>query len=128
MYNTIDATLAEIRRLSELIATTEPGAERAALEERRAALRRTARTLADTTKSVPHLEAELANVERRLAAMGEVEIKPAWVEGYKWINDPSAYRRRINESIQLNEAPQREQLELRRRELRAALRAATQSR
>ena len=126
MDNTIDANLAEIRRISERIANTEPGPDRAALESRRDALRRAARSLADTTKSVQQLEAELANVESRLAAMGEVEIKPAWVEGHKLINDPSAYRRRINESIQRNEAPEREQLEQRRQELREALRAATQ--
>lgn len=126
MDNPIDATFAEIRRLSDLIALAAPGPERVALEKRREELRREAHALADTTKSAQQLEAELANVESRLAAMGEVTIKPAWVEGHKWINDPSAYRRRINESIEDNDAPEREQLERRRGELRSALEAIAQ--
>lgn len=126
MDDTIDATFAEIRRLSAAIDTADPGPERATLEAERDLLRQRAHSLADATKSVPQLEAELANVESRLAAMAETTIKPAWVEGHKWINDPSAYRRRINESIERNEGPEREQLQARRAELRAALEAANQ--
>ncbi|MCP3975474.1 MAG: hypothetical protein GY720_13400 [bacterium] len=126
MEDAIDATFAEIRRLSDLIASAPSDAAREALEQKREALRKQAHALADATKSVPQLEAELANVVARLAAMDETQIKPAWVEGHKWINDPSAYRRRINESIEDNDAPQRDQLETRRNELRAALRTAVQ--
>ncbi len=125
MDNSIDSTFDEIRRLNEQIATAPPGSDITALEEQRDSLRRYAHTLSDATKSVAQLEAELANVEQRLAAMGTSQIKPAWVEGHKWINDPSAYRRRINESIEDNEAPERDQLETRRAELLAALRDAT---
>jgi hypothetical protein len=123
----IDALLAEIRALSDEIAQADDGPERDALEDQRDQLRADARLLADASRREDNLEAELAAVEQQLAAIEDVAIKPAWQERFKIINDPSAYRRRINESLDANEARRREELEQRRSELLAALRAKAQS-
>jgi len=117
----IDANLAEIVRLSQRIAAMPPGPQRADLERERDERRERARRLADTSRSVANLRAELANVEGQLAGLGETPIKPALNESYKLVTDPSAYRRRINRQIEENEAGRRTALEARRRELREAL-------
>ena len=117
----IDANLAEILRLSRQIEAMPPGPPRAELEAEREERRERARRLADASRSVANLEAELANVEKQLAGLGEAPIKPALNESYKLVTDPSAYRRRINQQIEDNEAERRAALELRRRELREAL-------
>jgi hypothetical protein len=123
----IDALLTEIRALSEQIARLEESPERAELEEQREQLRAEARLMADSSRLDLNLEAELAAVEQQLEALEGVTIKPAWQERFRFINDPSAYRRRINESLDANEAHHREELVRRRAELLAALRAKGQS-
>ena len=120
----IDATLAEIQRLREQIATMPPGPERDQLEAKREELRDRARAAADIAKPVAHLRAELNNVEEQLDAMDSELIKPAMHEHYKMITDPSAYRRRINERLETGEAERRDALEKRRDELAAALEQA----
>lgn len=127
MASAIDGLLTEIRALSEQISQLDEGLERLELEEQRERLRGEARLLADASRREDNLEAELAAVEQQLAAIEEVAIKPAWQERFRIINDPSAYRRRINESLDANEAGRREELEQRRSELLAALRAKAQS-
>jgi hypothetical protein len=123
----IDALLTEIRALSEQIARLEESPERAELEEQREQLRAEARLMADSSRLDLNLEAELAAVEQQLEALEGVTIKPAWQERFRFINDPSAYRRRSNESRDANEAHHREELVRRRAELLAALRAKGQS-
>ena len=117
----IDANLAEILRLSRRIDTMPPGPDRTALETEREERRKRARRLADATRSTANLKAELTSVEEQLAGLGEAPIKPALNESYKLVTDPSAYRRRINQQIEDNDAERRAALELRRRELREAL-------
>ena len=117
----IDRTLRELQGLREQIDATPPGPERDQLELRREELHARARVAGDATRPVAHLRAELANVEEQLAGLDTDLIKPALNESYKLVTDPSAYRRRINESIQENEAEHRSELEKRREELRAAL-------
>ncbi len=127
MASAIDALLSEIRALSNQISQLDDGPERLELEEQRDRLRTEARLLADASRREDNLEAELAAVEQQLAAIEDVAIKPAWQERFRIINDPSAYRRRINESLDANDAGRREELEQRRSELLAALQAKTQS-
>ncbi len=127
MASAIDELLAEIRALGARIAELDEGAERSGLEERREQLRADARLLTDSSRPKINLEAELAAVNQQLAEIETVAIKPAWTEQYRLINDPSAYRRRINESLDANEAARRQQLAERRAELLAALRAQSQS-
>lgn len=117
----IDANLAEILRLGRLIEATPPGPERAELEKEREQRRERARRLADVSRSVENLSAELANVEQQLSGLGEAPIKPALNESYKLVTDPSAYRQKINRRIEDNEADRRLALETRQRELREAL-------
>lgn len=119
----VDDNLASIQELSARIAAMSHGPERDVLAAERDKLRDGARLAADLTRPRPHLEAELANVRSQLDQMGEVAIKPALNESYKLITDPSAYRRRINKSIQDNEADRRAALEQRRAELVTALAA-----
>lgn len=126
MASDIDALFSEIRALSEQINQLGDGPERLLLEEERDRLRSEARLLADVSRREDNLEAELAAVEQQLATLGDVAIKPAWAEQFRIINDPSAYRRRINESLDENDAGRREELEQRRSELLAALRAQAQ--
>ena len=126
MASGIDDLLASIRSLSDRIAQLDDGSERADLEEQRQQLRSEALLLADSSRSELNLEAELAAVEQQLAAMDSREIKPAWQEQFRFINDPSAYRRRINESLEANEAAHRDDLMRRRSELLAALRTQAQ--
>lgn len=121
MTHDIDATLAEIQRLRERIATMPPGPERDHLEAKREKLRGRARQAADSAKPATHLRAELQNVQEQLDAMDSELIKPAMNEHYKLITDPSAYRRRINERLEAGEAERRAALEKRRDELLAAL-------
>jgi hypothetical protein len=123
----IDELLSEIRSLSDRIARLDDGPERLDLEAQREGLRAEARLLADASRRQDNLEAELAAVEQQLAELEDVAIKPAWQERFRIINDPSAYRRRINESLDANEAAHRDDLERRRSELLAALRAKAQS-
>ena len=127
MSSPIDTLLARIRVLSDQIAQLDEGMERSELEERRDQLRAEARLLADSSRLESNLEAELAAVEEQLATLESAAIKPAWQERFRIINDPSAYRRRINESLDANEAANREDLERRRSELLEALRAKAQS-
>ena len=127
MASPIDALLARIRALSDQIALLGEGMERSELEERRDQLRAEARLLADSSRLESNLEAELAAVEEQLATLEDAAIKPAWQERFRFINDPSAYRRRINESLDANEAANREDLERRHGELLEALREKTQS-
>lgn len=117
----IDANLAEIMRLSRRIETLPEGPERTELETQRDQRRVRARKLTDATRSAANLRAELANVEEQLTALGDVAIKPALNESYKLVTDPSAYRRKINQRIDDNEADKRAALETRREELREAL-------
>lgn len=117
----IEANLAEIMRLSRLIATLDEGPQRAALEAEREQRRERARRLADLTRSETNLRAELVSVERQLAEIDEAGIKPALHESYKLITDPSAYRRQINRQIAANTAETREALAQRRAELLEAL-------
>lgn len=127
MASAIDELLSEIRSLSDRIARLDDGPERLDLEAQREGLRAEARLLADASRRQDNLEAELAAVEQQLAELEDVAIKPAWQERFRIINDPSAYRRRINESLDANEAAHRDDLERRRSELLAALRAKAQS-
>lgn len=127
MASAIDALLSEIRTLSNEIAQLGDSPERLVLEEHRERLRAEARLLADASRRQDNLEAELAAVEKQIATLEEVEIKPAWQERFRIINDPSAYRRRINESLDENHAARRDELEQRRSELLAALQAKAQS-
>ncbi len=126
MASAIDELLAEIRALGNRIADLDEGPERSRLEERREQLRAEARLLTDSSRPKTNLEAELATVEQQLTEIEAVAIKPAWTEQYRLINDPSAYRRRINESLDANQAARRQQLAQRRTELLAALRAQSQ--
>jgi len=123
----IDELFSEIRALSDRIAQLDDGPERLDLEAQREGLRAEARLLADASRRQDNLEAELAAVEQQLAELEDVAIKPAWQERFRIINDPSAYRRRINESLDANQAAHRDDLERRRSELLAALRAKAQS-
>ena len=104
MASAIDALLGEIRALSDRIDQLEEGPQRLAFEDEREQLRAAARVMADSSRLDSNLEAELAAVEQQLAAIEDVAIKPAWQERFRFINDPSAYRRRINESLDTNEA------------------------
>ena len=117
----IDKTLRELQGLREQIEATPPGPERDQLVLRREELHARARIAGDATRPTAHLIAELANVDEQLAGLDTDLIKPALNESYKLITDPSAYRRRINESIQENAAQRRSELEKRRDELRMAL-------
>ena len=126
MASPIDSLLARTRALSDRIAELGEGAERLELEEQRDQLRAEARLLADASRRKDNLEAALEAVEEQLAILEDTAIKPAWAEQFRLINDPSAYRRRINESLETNEAARRDELEQRRSELRAALRAQAQ--
>lgn len=117
----IDAVLDEIRRLRRIIETVPPGPERDALEAERDELRAQARRATDASRPTAHLEAELANTETQLAGLESDAIKPALNESYKLVTDPSAYRRRINESIAANSEARRMELEQRRAELLEAL-------
>lgn len=127
MASAIDELFSEIRALSDRIAQLDDGPERLDLEAQREGLRAEARLLADASRRQDNLEAELAAVEQQLAELEDVAIKPAWQERFRIINDPSAYRRRINESLDANQAAHRDDLERRRSELLAALRAKAQS-
>jgi hypothetical protein len=127
MASAIDDLLAAIRALSDRITELDEGPERAELEEHREHLRAEARLLGDATRSGTNLGAELAAVDEQLAAMESQAIKPAWQEQFRFINDPSAYRRRINESLETNAAARREELLRRRSELLAALEAQAQT-
>ena len=113
--------------MSDEIAQLDDGPERLALEDEREQLRARARLMADSSRLDVNLEAELAAVEKQLAALEDAPIKPAWQERFRIINDPSAYRRRINESLDDNDAWRRDELERRRSELLAALQAKAQS-
>ena len=93
MASAIDDLLASIRSLSDRIAQLDESPERARLEARREQVRAEARLLGDATRSEVNLKAELAAVEQQLAAMDSQTIKPAWQEQFRFINDPSAYRR-----------------------------------
>ena len=127
MASTIDALFSAIRSLSDKIAQLDDGPERTGLEDQRAQLRAEARLLADASRREDNLEAALEAVEEQLAILEDTAIKPAWAEQFRLINDPSAYRRRINESLDANDALRRDELTRRRTELRAALRAKAQS-
>lgn len=127
MASVIDEILSEIQALSDEIAQLDDGPDRAALEEQREGLRARARLLADSSRLESNLAAELAAVEQQIAALESEAIKPAWQEQFRIINDPSAYRRRINESLEANTAAQRDDLVRRRTELLEALRAQSQS-
>ena len=117
----IDSTLAELRTLRDQIESTPEGPERERLEARREELHTRARLAGDASRPLPTLRAELEAVEKQLDAMDQGLIRPAMNESYKLITDPSAYRRRINESITANEAQRRDDLEQRRQELRDAI-------
>ena len=121
MSSEIDEMLEAIQRLSQQLATLPPGPARESLEAERETLRAKARLVGDTRRPPPNLQAELANIEAQLAAMDDATIKPALNESYKLITDPSAYRKRINESIEANEADHRKELIERRAELLGAL-------
>jgi len=120
----VDATLAAIQQLREQIKALPDGPERVLLEQQRDELRDRARLAADAARPLATLRAELINVTEQLEAMDAELIKPAMNEHYKMLTDPSAYRRRINESLEEGEADRRAALEKRRGELTAALDAA----
>ncbi len=121
MNSEIDSILTKVRRLSDEISQLGGGARKEALELEREQLRARARLIADSSRLRASLEAELADVEQQLAIIEEAEIKPALNERFRFITDPAAYRRRINESIAANQSSHREELERRRQELQEAL-------
>lgn len=121
MNSEIDEILAAIRDVSGRIDQLPEGDTRAALEVEREQLRARARLIGDTSRRRSNLAAELEAVEAQLAALRETGITPALHEQYKMITDPSAYRRRINETIEANSADRLEELERRRVEILEAL-------
>ena len=120
---TPDEILTEIMRITESMRSTPEGSQRDALEARREELRATARLLTDIGRPPSNLRAELVAVEEQLADLDDTGIKPALNENYRVITDPAAYRRRINETIVENNAPDKGRLEARRAELLEALAA-----
>lgn len=123
MSSEIDEMLEAIQRLSQQISALPEGPARESLLAERDGLRAKARLAGDTRRPLANLQAELANVENQLSAIDDTAIKPAMNESYKLITDPSAYRNRINESIEANEADHRSALVERRAELLEALAA-----
>ena len=118
----IDQLLAELTELrTELDGIDAEDPRRVDLEARRAELQGRARILADSARNPEYLRLELENLETRLAAVEAAQIKPSLVEGHRWINDPSAYARAINERIAENSGDEKATLRQRIGELRQAL-------
>ncbi len=64
---------------------------------------------------------ELEALERRLAQLDRDQIKPAWVEGRRWINDASAYAHHLRERISRATEHDRAAIEARIAQLRAVV-------
>lgn len=113
------AELTELRKNLDEIDADDP--RRTELEDRRGELQRRARFLADAARNPEYLRLELDNLEKQLVAVETTQIKPSLVEGHRWINDPSAYSRAINDRIAENTEDKKAALLQRITELRQAL-------
>jgi len=99
---TVDQALDELRAIARrLDALPAEDADRGGLLARRDELRLAAQSAADTSRAPDNLEAELHHLKRRLSEIDALLIDKAWPEkkDYRWINDPSAYSRHINETL-----------------------------
>ncbi len=112
MSLSIEQALAELRELSTRLESLPPDhPDRAPLEERRQALREAAQAAADLARSPVALERELDMLRERLRRIEGMRIKRSLMERRRWVNDPSAYARGINERIASGNAEDRSAIE-----------------
>ncbi len=122
MSPTVDEALAELRSIAaRLDSLTDDDPRRADLEARREELRVAAQRAADEARNPVGLRRELETLERRLVELDREQIKPAWVEGRRWINDASAYARHLNKRIARSSEQDRAAIEARIAQLRAVV-------
>lgn len=120
----VDEALSEIVSLSGRIDALPPGnRHRVGLEHRRDQLRAAAREASDASRSDAILRHELDSLQQRLAQIDERPIGKGWAEkgNYGWVNDPSAYSRRINRELEDQDAVERTAIISRIQELKKLL-------
>lgn len=119
MSLTPDEAFVRLLEINSRLGHLEPDdPNRPALEDQRDRLQLAMQDASDRARHPDSLAHELGNLERRLQAMDREQIRRAWPETVKWLNDPSAYSHRINKRLEEATSEERADIEARIARLR----------